>query len=161
MTQSFDEDEVKASIDKARAEAASRAAAAAGPEGAKPKPKPKPKQPEANKSAFPATQPAMPVPQMSGEAPPPRSPLPFLGLGVVIGLVVGGLGVYTVGYVGGRKAAEQAGVRAQSAVKSASAAGAPAASTLLNEGDLALRAGRFDEARAKYEAAVAVSGAGQ
>lgn len=165
VTQSFDEDEVRASIDKARAEAAARAAAAAGP-GKSPKPaKPGPKaskpsggMPDASPAAYPATQPAMPIPQLSA-GPQVRSPLPFLGLGLVLGLVVGGLGVYGLGYVSARQSAEQAGVRAQSAVKASGAKNPQAAGKALGEGDLALRAGRFDEARAKYEAAAALAGA--
>lgn len=161
VTQSFDEDEVQASIEKARAEAAARAAAVAGPAAPKKSDTPALGTPSlsAPEAGLPATKPALPIPELN-EAPK-RDSLGgvLMGLGVAVGLLLGGGGGYALALSGASDAAAQAQLRAKSAVDAAPKGKfRKAAQRLHGEGEAAQKAGRHEEARAKFEAAVEVAG---
>ena len=160
VTQSFDEDEVQASIEKARAEAAARAAAVAGPSAPKKSDTPALGTPSLSPSeaTLPKTKPAMPIPELS-EAPK-RDSLNgvLLGLGIAVGLLLGGGGGYALALSGASDATEAASLRAQSAVDAAPKGEyRQAAKRLQGEGEAAKQAGRHEEARAKFEAAAEVA----
>lgn len=174
VTQSFGEDEVQASIEKARAEAAARAAAVAGPpSGSGKSPKSKKSDTPAlgtpvgspglspSEATLPKTKPAMPVPQIS-EAPgkDPMGPV-LAGLGLVVGLLLGGGGGYALAQSGATDDANQAGIRAQGALDAAKDGKfKKAAAKLRDEAKAAQDAGRQEEARAKFDAAAAVAALG-
>lgn len=156
VTQSFDEDEVQASIEKARAEAAARAAAVAGPKKSDTPALGTPSLSSAE-AGLPATKPAMPIPELSEGQPPRDSKAGVLmGLGVAVGLLIGGGGGYALGLSGASDAADAARERSQSALEAAPQDDPYqlAAERLFGEGEAAQKAGRHEEARAKFEAAI-------
>ncbi|MBL4847752.1 MAG: Stp1/IreP family PP2C-type Ser/Thr phosphatase [Planctomycetes bacterium] len=163
VTQSFDEDEVKASIEKARSEAAEKAAAVAGPPKTPLRGLPSVASPDKSPDAgMPVTKPAMPVPKLSGQTTPPEAsgpkPALLVGLGLVIGLAIGAGGVFVANGSATKGAATRAQQAAQGALTSATAGKLKDRAARLNdEGKSAFAAGRFEEARAKFEAAASVA----
>lgn len=159
VTASFTQDEVAASIAKARADAAAKGKVVTPPPpsaaGAS----------NALSAPIPVTQPSMPVPQL--EPTPARADGGGGGgklfLGLLLGLVIGAgatFGVLKGAGGGGDKGAAQAAQQAATAVQARGGALKAAGDGLLAEGEKALAAGQYGEARARFEAARAVYEAG-
>lgn len=159
VTASFTQDEVAASIAKARADAAAKGKVVTPPApstaGAS----------NALSAPIPVTQPSMPVPQLE--------PTPAKGggggggklfLGLLLGLVIGAGATFGVlhGKGGGAadKSAAQAAQQAATSVQAKGGALKAAGDALLAQGEKALAAGDYGEARVRFEAARAVYEAG-
>lgn len=172
VTQSFSQDEVAASIAKARAEAAARGKVPGpkAPDGAD-------AAPASGPPAFPPTTPAMPIPVLA-EAPPRATGGGGGGgklvLGLLLGLVLGAGGLYGVamtrGGLPGITASSGAGTKAsaEAALAASERASAACKNDALKsraqaeheQGKQDLAAGRFEDARLHLHAARALFEAG-
>lgn len=159
VTASFTQDEVAASIAKARADAAAKGKVVTPPApstaGAS----------NALSAPIPVTQPSMPVPQLE--------PTPAKGggggggklfLGLLLGLVIGAGATFGVlkakGGGAADKSAAQAAQQAATAVQAKGGALKAAGDGLLAQGEKALAAGDYGEACVRFQAARAVYEAG-